>query len=176
MIKRLFAVATLAVLLSLSWVDGGSAAAVVRNFHLSQTPDGPAMTQFPSGTDTIYIIFDYADAQDTPIRVTMWDDWGNVLYDEVRTYNGMGRRVIRVTADPAFADTRPGQTNVVTIFVDDFPTESIEWTVGPVPTPTPGPPTEVPEAATLILLGSGLAALAGYARLRARAARSRRGL
>jgi len=40
----------------------------------------------------------------------------------------------------------------------------------PSPTPTPGPapapPSEVPEAGTLVLLGSGLASLAGYAALR----------
>lgn len=39
------------------------------------------------------------------------------------------------------------------------------------PTPTPVPPAEVPEANTIILLASGLGALAGYARLR-RAAQS----
>ncbi|MBS1253630.1 MAG: hypothetical protein MAG451_02683 [Anaerolineales bacterium] len=37
------------------------------------------------------------------------------------------------------------------------------------PTPTPVPPAEVPEANTLILLASGLGALAGYAQLRRRA-------
>jgi len=37
------------------------------------------------------------------------------------------------------------------------------------PTPVPIPPSEVPEAGTIILLGSGLASLAAYARLRRRA-------
>ena len=37
------------------------------------------------------------------------------------------------------------------------------------PTPTPEPPAEVPEASTLILLATGLGALAGYARRRRRA-------
>lgn len=35
----------------------------------------------------------------------------------------------------------------------------------PAPTPTPIPPTEIPEAGSLLLLGSGLGALLGYARL-----------
>lgn len=48
-------------------------------------------------------------------------------------------------------------------------------TPGPTPTSEPIPPSEVPEAETIILLGSGLAGLAGYARLRYRARnRSRR--
>jgi hypothetical protein len=176
MIRRFIAATMLAVLVNVVWMAGGSAAAIISNFHLSLTADGPAMTRFPSGTDTIYVVFDYADAEDTPIRVIVWDDWGNVLYDDVRTYNGAGRQVIRITADPRFEDTRPGQSNVATIFVDEFPTESIEWTVGAdtTPTPTPTPPAEVPEAGTLLLLGSGLAGLAAYARLRARAARASR--
>ncbi len=177
MIKRLFTVAMLAVLANLVWVAVGSASAVVHNFHLSLTADGPAMTQFPSGTDTIYVMFDYADAEDTPIRVTVWDDRGRLLFEDDRRYNGAGHRVISVTADPSFEDTRPGQSNVAAIYVDEYPTESIEWTVGPgepTPTSTPTPPAEVPEASTLLLLGSGLAGLAAYARLRARAARTRR--
>lgn len=39
------------------------------------------------------------------------------------------------------------------------------------PTPTPTPPAEIPEASTLLLLASGLSALAGYAQLRRRAQR-----
>lgn len=46
------------------------------------------------------------------------------------------------------------------------PTPTPQVTPGVKPTPTP--PPEIPEASTLILVGSGLSALAGYARLRRR--------
>jgi hypothetical protein len=46
--------------------------------------------------------------------------------------------------------------------------------VTPAAQPTPTPPAEVPEASTLLLLASGLGALAGYAQLRRRAQRGDR--
>jgi hypothetical protein len=44
-------------------------------------------------------------------------------------------------------------------------------TATPPPSPTPVPPAEIPEASTLLLLASGLGALAGYAQLRRRGQR-----
>lgn len=50
------------------------------------------------------------------------------------------------------------------------PTRVVTPTVPtPTATPTPTPPAEIPEASTLILLASGLGALAGYAQRRRRA-------
>ncbi|MFQ5855779.1 MAG: hypothetical protein ACE5LU_09080 [Anaerolineae bacterium] len=53
----------------------------------------------------------------------------------------------------------------------ETPTPTRVVTPAAEPTPTPTPPAEIPEASTLLLLASGLGALAGYAQIRRKAQR-----
>lgn len=67
---------------------------------------------------------------------------------------------------PLTANSRVSVPECPTPTLGPSPTPTPEVTPSVEPTPTP--PPEIPEAGTLILLGSGLTALAGYARLRRR--------
>ena len=51
------------------------------NAHLSDAPDGQAMTQFPSGTAVVHAIFDYADMTGEEIRVRVYDNIGSILFE-----------------------------------------------------------------------------------------------
>lgn len=85
------------LLVSLAGADN-----VVSNFHMSNAPDGPEMFTFPSGTRTVYVIFDYADAENMALRVKIRDGMGNPIFERAAVYNGSGQEVIAVFGDDVF--------------------------------------------------------------------------
>lgn len=115
----------------------------IKNVRMSDTPGGPAVVNFPSGTSSVYLIFEYAQVQDAPIRVMMYDNVGNVLFERTKNYSGAGVETIgMVSRAAAFADGR----YVTNVYVGSelFVVKTLMWVVGeelPTPTPTVRPTT-----------------------------------
>ena len=161
--KRLVPIAialSLTILLaSIAVAQGG-----VSTAHLSDAPDGPAMTQFPSGTTVVYAIFEYADMTGESIKVRVYDNYGSILFEHPQEYTGSGTEsVATTTSDGYFPDGR----YVTNLYRGEYVSRTIIWEVGepvaqPVATPTKTPPTAkiynqvkdlaVPAAAILLII------------------------
>ena len=124
------------LLASIAMSQGGLTSA-----HLSDTPDGSAMTQFPSGTTVAHAIFEYADMTGESIKVRVYDNYGTILFEETKNYTGSGTEsVATATRDGYFPDGR----YVTNFYLGEYLTRTIIWDVGepvakPTPTPTPAP-------------------------------------
>jgi hypothetical protein len=132
-----------------SAVAGGSAtspiinsgAAGIVNLHMSNTPSGPPVTQFPEGTTIVYVVFDYSDTANTPIRVVVYSPSGQVLFDQTQTYNGNGTASVSVPG--SFPPSPPLTYYITNFYLENNPTPvgSVQWRVaGSAGTPTPTPP------------------------------------
>ena len=174
--KRLVPIAialSLTILLaSIAMAQGG-----VSTAHLSDTPDGPAMTQFPSGTTVVYAIFDYADMAGETIEVRVYPDYYAILFEQTKTYTGSGTESVATALDEGVF---PDGQYVTNFYLGGYVARTIIWDVGepvakPVATPTTTSPTAeiynqvkdlaVPAAAILLII---LAAWAIYRVLAAR--------
>ncbi|MFQ6057695.1 MAG: hypothetical protein ACE5MB_02290 [Anaerolineae bacterium] len=126
----------------------------VMNFRLSDAPDGPAVANFPSGTSLVYAIFEYAEMEDTPVQLRVFDGKGNVLFEQTNRYRGAGMDSIAVSsATEAFPDDMYVANIYLYMDSDLYPgpflVDSYEWFVGKPPTPVPVPtrtprPTQIP--------------------------------
>jgi len=76
----------------------GLATSSITNCRVSDAPQGAARGQFPAGTGTVYIVFDYAYMAGEEIEVRVYDSLGHVLFDEVRTLSGEGTVSIAFSA------------------------------------------------------------------------------
>jgi len=117
----------------------------IENVRMSDTPGGSAVINFPSRASSVYLIFEYAQVQDTPIRVRMYDNVGNVLFEQTKNYRGEGVETIGVASRAGvFADGR----YITNIYVGSelFVVKTLMWAVGEeLPTPTPtAMPTTIP--------------------------------
>lgn len=80
---------------------------VVTNCRVSDAPGGAAVSQFPAGTRTVYIVFEYAYMAGEAVEIRVYDNYGHVLFDEVRTLAGDGTVSIAFSAgEEAFAAGR----------------------------------------------------------------------
>jgi hypothetical protein len=110
------------------------------NFHLSDAPDGPAMTQFPSGTAVVYAIFDCIDEiEGEQIIVRVKGDYGTILFDQTQTCTGSGTKSVATAPGEGVFDDGTYLTNLYR--QGQFPVASMIWDVGappaePVATPT----------------------------------------
>lgn len=128
-----------------------AAEGTVKNFRMSDSTTGAAMTNFPSGTSTVYVIFDYADMQNETLTVKVYGPGGVVLYEKGKSYTGSGTEAIPITASGgAFADSTSTNPYVSQRIASLGLAQSIVWTVGKEATPAatvPPRPTTPPAAA-----------------------------
>lgn len=141
--KRLVPIAialSLTILLaSIAMAQGGLTSA-----HLSDAPDGPAMTQFPSGTTVVYAIFDYADMAGESIRVRVYDNYGSILLEQAQNYTGAGTESVATTTSEGYF---PDGRYVTNFYLGEYVSRTIIWDVGePVARPVATPTTTSPAA------------------------------
>ena len=148
----------------------------VSTAHLSDTPDGQAMTQFPSGTTIVYAIFEYADMPEELIKVRVYDNYGSILFEQTQSYTGSGAESVATTTSEGYF---PDGRYVTNFYRGEYVSRTIIWDVGePVARPVATPTTSlvakiynqakdfaVPAAAILLII---LAAWAIYRVLAAR--------
>ncbi len=115
------------------------------NAHLSEAPDGSAMTQFPSGTAVVYAIFDYADMVGESIKVRVYDNYGSILFEQIQNYTGSGTEsVATAPSEGVFPDGR----YVTNFYRGEYASRTILWDVGepvarPTAEPTPSPVVKI---------------------------------
>ena len=138
------ALLVLGLILSISLVSTALADGRVANPHMSNAPGGPAITEFASGTSVVYVVFDYTDMQNEPVRVKVYGFGGTVLYDETKNYTGSGTESLLISGP--FSEGYYLTNIYITIKGVEYLSESVEWTVSAAvePTPTPIPPTPTP--------------------------------
>jgi hypothetical protein len=138
--KRFFIGTILALVIGLTttspiWAEFG-----VSNFRMSDQPGGSKMTQFPKDIKTVYVMFDYKDANNMPIQIRAYDPRGQVIYQETKNYNGNGSETLKVQ----LAEGVPLSEGdyVTNVFTNNelYLRESLEWTVGQ---PSSRPPAAV---------------------------------
>lgn len=114
------------------------------NIHLSDAPDGQAMTQFPSGIAVVYAIFDYADMAGEQIKVRVYDNFGSILFEQTQAYTGSGTESVATSPkEGAFPDGR----YVTNFYRGEYVSRTIIWDVGePVARPVATPTTTSPVA------------------------------
>ncbi len=120
------------------------AASDVKALRMSLVPEGPAVTDFPSGVERVYVVFEYTDLVSERVRVVVTDYAGNVLFDNIETYTGSG--VASIAVQMASGPIPDGPYVTTLYFAGDYLSRALEWTVGGVqspPTPTPFPPARL---------------------------------
>jgi len=122
------------------------------------------MTQFPSDTTIVYVIFEYSDMAGEATKIRVYDNYGSILFEQTESYTGSGAEsVATTTSEGYFPDSR----YVTNFYSGEYVSRTIIWNVGepvakPVATPTTTPPTAkiydqvkdfaVPAAAILLII------------------------
>ena len=119
----------------------------ITSAHLSDTPDGPAMTQFPSGTTVVYAILDYADMPEEPVTVRVYDNYGSILFEQTQSYTGSGTESVATSLKGGgFPDGR----YVTNFYLGEYVSRTIIWDVGePVARPVATPKTTTSSVARI---------------------------
>lgn len=137
-------------------VVGSALASDLDAMWMSLTPGGPAQTDFPSGTETVYLVLEYTDFVSENVRVMVSDYSGTTVFQTTRTFSGSGIGSVPITyGQTAFPD---GPYVTTLYFAGHYLTRAVEWTVGGVdspPMPTAFPPARL-EVAPAILTFSAV--------------------
>ncbi len=110
-------------------------AGITSNEHMSDAHYGPPVTQFPSGTTVVYVVFDYSDMQNEEITIKVWSPTGEVLFEQAQLYSGTDTESIEIPGPEgeAFPDGRYATNFYRGILIY----KTLVWDVGEVTTPTP---------------------------------------
>lgn len=141
--------------------------------RVSDAPDGPEMIKFPTGTTTTFVLFEYAGMADEEIKVRVYDQVGNIVFEQAKNYGGSGSERVAVSSPAGvFADGR----YLTNLYLGGFLARSMIWEVGEVvvlPSPTPTPTSLATRAVPYMivaLLGLLLLFSAGWIMRRIRTA------
>lgn len=125
-------------------LTGSVVASELNALWMSLTPEGPAQTDFPSGTETVYVVFDYSDFVLENVRVVVSDYKGTVIFKRTQTFVGSGVASIPISdGQRAFPD---GPYVTTLYYAGQYLTRAVEWTVGGIdspPIPTTFPPARL---------------------------------
>jgi hypothetical protein len=110
-------------------------AGTTSNEHMSDTHHGPPMTQFPSETSVVYVVFDYTDMYGEEITLKVWSPIGEVLFEQTQAYSGSGTESIEVPGPQGGAF--PDGLYVTNFYRGFLIYKTLLWEVGAVTTPTP---------------------------------------
>jgi hypothetical protein len=161
--KRLVPIA-IALSSTILFVGSVMAQGGLSSARLSDTSDGPAMTQFPSDTTIVYAILDYADMSGEPITVRVYDNYGSILFEQTQVYTGSGTESVATTTGEGYF---PDGQYVTNLYLGEYVARTVIWNVGepearPVATPTTTSPIAeiysqvkdfaVPAAAILLII------------------------
>ncbi|MBS1252825.1 MAG: hypothetical protein MAG451_01867 [Anaerolineales bacterium] len=136
--KRTIKAFAIAICLSLAVLGGAAAQSPVVGIpHMSNEPDGPEMQKFPSGTDMVYVVFDYETeaAAEIVAEIRSEAQQGSVLFTSRETYNGTGTANIEVPGPDSNAFPDGVYDTIIRFGEDRFVTAGWEWTVGDVELP-----------------------------------------
>lgn len=105
--------------------------------HMSNEPDGPVMREFSSGTDVVYLVFEYETEGPVEIiaEIRSEEQQGAVLFISRETYEGTGTANIEVEGpgESAFPD---GVYDTIIRFGEKrHVTAGWEWVVGDIQLP-----------------------------------------
>jgi hypothetical protein len=130
----------IAMALSLTILLANIAVAQEGAAKLSDALDGPAMTQFPSGTTVVYATFDWTGRETEQIKVRVYDNYGSILFEQTQEYTGTAIESVSITTSEGYF---PDGRYVTNFYRDggDKLYRTIIWNVGepvarPVATPT----------------------------------------
>jgi len=87
-------------------------ASSVTHCRVSDAPEGEPVSEFPAGTGTVYIVFDYAYMAGEEVGIKVTDNIGHVLHEEVRTLSGDGTESISVPAGEGGFTAGPYLVNI----------------------------------------------------------------
>jgi len=118
----------------------------VTDARMSDTPGGAEMTQYASGISVVYVVIDYSDMQNEEIRVRVYDNVGEVLFEGSKVYTGSGTDSVEISlaGGGAFPDGR----YVTNLYSGLFLMKTIYWDVTAGAGTATSTPTPVPATAT----------------------------
>lgn len=142
--KRRVTAGALTLIILLCVTAGSVTASDLDALWMSSSSSGPPQTDFASGTETVYVVFEYTGFIRENVRVVVSDHTGEPIFDETERFSGSGMASISVTyGQQAFPD---GLYVTTLYFAGEYLTAAVEWTVGGVDlpaTPTPQPPARL---------------------------------
>ena len=112
----------------------------IQKIWMSATPNGTPLEVFPTGSKSVYVVFDYKDAADTEIQIKVYDPKGQTIYVASKKYSGAGRENIEIKPSDPLPDGAYVTNASIGVQGQFFLSETNEWYVGQPPAiPTAAP-------------------------------------
>ena len=124
------------------------AGTALADFHIDKLriqldPQGPAVQRVPKGSTIVYAGFDYAEAQNSPVQIKLYDPQGQVIFLDQKTLTGKGSDAFKI--DKKGIAFKEG-IYVLNAYVGTglYLSSSLEWVVGDGPLPSNQPSSADP--------------------------------